>query len=54
MRVISYELVNKGEDVVVTFQDGTCGIFGVYNVSPLGIMCDDMETFIDFDEIERG
>lgn len=45
-----YEIVNG--DTVLIFENGKYRKLGINNISPFGILCDDLETFIKLEDFQ--
>ncbi len=43
-----YRLINSGEVVVIDLDDIKSKSFGVHHISEEGLLCDDLETFIEW------
>lgn len=48
-----YKLVNGGETIHQTNKDGSMKEYKVHHISETGIMCDDLETFIEWEKFSK-
>lgn len=52
MNIVNFELSNDNEKVLYQTGDGKWHQQKVYHVGDEGILCDDMETYIEFADYE--
>lgn len=48
-----YKLVDGGERIMIELAEGKFKSLGLHHISENGVLCDDMETFIEWEKFSK-